>query len=268
MTDGGEATAAHVQSRGRVLRCVVSTAEHGASLHAEAMAASRRAIETLGPETGAVLLVGEGPSFCTGGDVRGFGTAEDPGRHVRAAAEAFHAFLRALVRTPVPVVAAVHGWAAGAGMSIVLASDIAVAGSSTRLRPAYPAIGFSPDGGMSWTLPRIVGAARARHILLTDRVLDASEALALGLVSTVVDDGEVAGEAERLATGLAAGPTDALGRIKRLLGEAPTRDLDTHLDAEAEAIAASAAGPQGREGVAAFLERRTARFHGPPGPET
>jgi 2-(1,2-epoxy-1,2-dihydrophenyl)acetyl-CoA isomerase len=161
---------------------------------------------------------------------------------------------------PVPVVAAVHGWAAGAGMSVALAADIVVAGTSTRLRPAYPAIGFSPDGGMSWLLPRLVGAARARHILLTDRVIGAPQALEWGLVAVVVADQEVHAEAERTAQRLAAGPTRALGRIKRLLGEAEHRDFAAHLDAEASAIAASAADAEGREGVAAFTSRRPPRF--------
>jgi 2-(1,2-epoxy-1,2-dihydrophenyl)acetyl-CoA isomerase len=147
-------------------------------------------------------------------------------------------------------------------MSVVLAADLAVAGTSTRLRPAYPAIGLTPDGGMTWTLPRAVGAARARHILLTDRVLSADEALDLGLVAVVVPDDEVAAEAQRLAERLAAGPVAALGRVKRLLRESPDRDIDTQLDAEAAAIAESAAGAEGREGVAAFSARRAPRFHG------
>jgi 2-(1,2-epoxy-1,2-dihydrophenyl)acetyl-CoA isomerase len=250
-----------VEQRGRVLRCVISTGERGASLHPDAMQAAHAAISAAGPETGAVLLVGEGPNFCTGGDVAGFGTAGDPAAHVLDVARAFHGFLRAIVHAPVPVVAAVHGWAAGAGMSIAIAADIAIAGRFTRLRPAYPALGFSPDGGMSWTLPRIVGASRARHILLTDRVLSAGDALAMGLVSTVVVDDVVAVEAERTAQLLADGPTVALGRIKALVREGQTCGLDAHLDAEAESISASAGGPEGREGVAAFAERRKARFH-------
>jgi 2-(1,2-epoxy-1,2-dihydrophenyl)acetyl-CoA isomerase len=126
------------------------------------------------------------------------------------------------------------------------------------LRPAYPAIGLTPDGGLSWTLPRAVGAARARYILLTDRVLDADEALALGLVALVVPDDEVAAEADGLAQRLADGPTRALGRTKRLVRA--DGGLDAHLDAEADAIAESVVDPEGREGVAAFRERRVPRF--------
>ena len=256
--------ASSVQRRGRVLRCVISTAGHGSALNGEAVRQATGALQQLGPETGAVLLAGEGPSFCTGGDVGAFGTADDPGALVQVMAREFHAFQRAIADAPVPVIAAVQGWAAGAGMSIVCLADIAVAGTSTRLRPAYPGIGFSPDGGMSWTLPRSVGAARARYIVLTNQVLDAGQALALGLVSTVVPDDQVTAEAERLAAQLADGPTAALGRIKRLVRDGASADFAAHLDAEAEQIAASATGEEGREGVRAFLERRTPRFHGEP----
>jgi 2-(1,2-epoxy-1,2-dihydrophenyl)acetyl-CoA isomerase len=214
------------------------------------------------PDVGAVLLVGEGPNFCTGGDVKAFATATDVRTTVRDLAGELHDLVRAFAEAPVPVVAAVHGWAAGAGMSLVLAADIAVAGTSTRLRPAYPAIGLTPDGGLTWTLPRAIGAIRARHILLTDRVLSADEALALGLVAAVVADDAVEAEARSLAEGLAEGPVGALGRMKRLLREGAVNDLDTQLDAEAAAIAESAAGDEGREGVAAFHARRAPRFRG------
>jgi 2-(1,2-epoxy-1,2-dihydrophenyl)acetyl-CoA isomerase len=252
---------AAVARTGRVLRCAVSDAARHGSLDFDAVCAVTAALRTLEPGVGAVLLAGEGPHFCTGADVGALaatGAAEDPRSAVRELAEELHELVRALVEVPVPVVAAVRGWAAGAGMSLVLAADIAVAGVSTRLRPAYPAIGLTPDGGLSWTLPRAVGAARARHILLTDRVLDADEALALGLVATVVPDDDVAAEADGLAQRLADGPTRALGRTKRLVRA--EGDLDAHLDAEADAIAESVADAEGREGVAAFRERRPPRF--------
>jgi 2-(1,2-epoxy-1,2-dihydrophenyl)acetyl-CoA isomerase len=254
--------APYTERRGRVLRCVLSTAARGASLDFDAVREVTAALRARDREVGAVLLVGEGRNFCTGGDVTLFAAVADPRSTVRALADELHALVRALVEAPVPVVAAVHGWAAGAGMSLVLAADLAVAGTSTRMRPAYPAIGLSPDGGMTWTLPRAVGAARARHILLTDRVLGAEEALELGLVAAVVADDAVAVEAERLAERLAAGPPQALARARRLLRESADRDLAAQLEAEAEAIAESASGPEGREGVAAFRDRRPPRFHG------
>jgi 2-(1,2-epoxy-1,2-dihydrophenyl)acetyl-CoA isomerase len=246
---------------GRVLRAQVARGKHG-TLDGDALPVIEAALRAVDPDaTGAVLLVSEGTSFCTGGDVRAFASAEDRGAYVKQLAEAFHGFITALVECPVPVVAGVPGWAAGAGLSIVCAADLAVAGRSTKVRPAYPGIGFSPDGGMSWTLPRIVGAGRARHILLTDQVLDADAALAAGIVTAVVDDADVAAEAEETARRIAQGPTAALGRIKRLLAVSPGNSLVDHLALEAEAISASAAGPEGAEGLTAFVEKRAPRFH-------
>ena len=261
MTGVREPTQTFTSRRGRVLRCVLSTTANGASLDFGAAREVTAALRDLDPGVGAVLLVGEGPNFCTGGDVKAMHTATDVGATVRELAGALHDLVRVFAEGPVPVVAAVHGWAAGAGMSLVLAADIAVAGTSTRLRPAYPAIGFTPDGGLTWTLPRAVGAARARHILLTDRVLSAAEALELGLVATVVADDAVQAEALGVAERLAEGPVAAWGRLKRLLRESDHRDLDAQLDAETASIAESAEGHEGREGVAAFFERRPPRFH-------
>lgn len=255
---------AAVTRTGRVLRCVVSAAGRHGSLDFDAVCEVTATLRTLEPDVGAVLLATDGPHFCTGADVGTLAGAgadgADPLSTVRALAGELHDLVRALVEVPVPVVAAVRGWAAGAGMSLVLAADVAVAGVSTRLRPAYPAIGLTPDGGLTWTLPRAVGAARARYILLTDQVLGADEAHALGLVATVVPDDEVATAAHGLARRLADGPTRALGRTKQLL-RADDRDLDAQLDAEVDAIAESTAGAEGREGVAAFRERRAPTFH-------
>jgi 2-(1,2-epoxy-1,2-dihydrophenyl)acetyl-CoA isomerase len=268
VTQGSGTKRSFVERDGRVLRCVLATAARAASLDFDAVREVTAALCALEPGVGAVLLVGEGPNFCTGADVGMLAAASgdraaDPheaGSTVRALAEELHALVRALTDAPVPIVAAVHGWAAGAGMSLVLASDVAVAGSSTRLRPAYPAIGLTPDAGLTWTLPRAVGAARARHILLTDRVLSAAEALELGLVARVVADDAVADQARWIAEALADGPTHALGRTKRLLREGAARGLHAQLDAEAAAIGESAAGPEGREGVAAFVARRPPHF--------
>jgi 2-(1,2-epoxy-1,2-dihydrophenyl)acetyl-CoA isomerase len=253
-------TSAAVIRDGRVLKLRVARGRHG-TLDGEALPSIADALREIDPaETGAALLFSEGTSFCTGGDVRAFADAADRGAYVGELASAFHSLVTAIVASPVPVVAAVPGWAAGAGMSIVCAVDLAVAGRSTQLRPAYPAIGFSPDGGMSWTLPRLVGAGRARRILFTDEVLDAETASALGIVATVVEDAEVGAEAERLAARLADGPTAALGRIKRLLAASPDTTLPEQLAREAESIAASASGPEGAEGLAAFVEKRPPRF--------
>jgi 2-(1,2-epoxy-1,2-dihydrophenyl)acetyl-CoA isomerase len=241
----------------RVLRCVIATAAAGNTLDMTGVRAATAALVSLGPETGSVLLASDGANFCTGGNVKHFAGAEDRRGFVGAMARELHDFVRALVDAPVPVVAGVHGWAAGAGMSIACAADITIGGPGTRFRAAYPGIGYSPDGGMSWTLQRAVGAARARDLILTDGVLTGEEAYRMGLLSRLVPDAEVRAEAETLAATLAAGPTGSLGRTKRLLWDAPDRGLSEHLDAEAASIAACADSPAGREGVAAFGERRS-----------
>ncbi|MEV1290932.1 enoyl-CoA hydratase-related protein [Pseudonocardia sp. NPDC049635] len=249
---------------GRVLRCRISTGRHGTldgAAMQEVTAALAQPADGVLDGAGAVLLHGDGENFCTGGDVRAFAGAQDRYTYVHELADTFHAMLRVLVAAPVPTVAAVPGWAAGAGMSLVLACDLAVGGRSTRLRPAYPAIGFSPDGGMSWTLPRLVGSARARRILLTDEVLDADTLAELGVLASVVDDDAVADEAAALAHRLAQGPTAALGRIRGLLARSWESSLDEQLEAEADSIATCAAGPEGAEGLTAFAEKRRPRFH-------
>lgn len=256
-----------IVQEGRVLKVRVAAGRANA-LDEAAMTEAAQALRELATVEqaaaqgiGAVQLVHPGGNFCAGGDVRSFAAAEDRGTFVKGIADVFHDFLEAYVDAAVPTVAGVQGWAAGAGMSIVLATDIVVVGGSTKIRPAYPGIGFSPDGGMSWTLPRIVGLARARHILLSDQVLGAEDMLGLGIASALVDDADLAAEADATAYRLAQGPTAALGRITALLAAAYDRPLRAHLDAEAEAISASAAGEEGAEGLRAFGEKRAPRFH-------
>jgi 2-(1,2-epoxy-1,2-dihydrophenyl)acetyl-CoA isomerase len=212
------------------------------------------------PSPAAVLIAHPGPNFCVGGDVGGFAAADDPGSFVAAAAAELHSLVRVLVGCPVPVISAVRGWAAGAGLSIVAVSDLVLASDRARFRPAYPGIGFSPDGGMTWTLPRAVGRARALDILLRNRVLDAQQAVAAGLVSEVVAYADLLAAAVRVAEELAAGPGAAYGEIKALVAAGAEAGFDEQLDAEAAAIARCAAGPEGREGVAAFVARRPPRF--------
>lgn len=243
-----------------VLHCAVSVAGKAGSLDSAAVAELARMLEGDTAAIGAVLLHGGGASFCTGGDVVAFDSAPDPARLVGDMATSFHRFLLALVETDVPVVAAVTGWAAGAGMSTALAADVVVGGPGTRFRPAYPSIGFSPDGGMSWSLPRLIGVARARDVLLTDAVVGGEQAHAWGMLTRLVADEEVRGTALAVATSLAAGPRGSLAATKRLLRESDGRTLGEHLPAEATSIAACAASTDGREGVRAFLERRPAVF--------
>ncbi|MFC9898211.1 enoyl-CoA hydratase/isomerase family protein [Nocardia sp. NPDC127579] len=255
-TDGRSERAEYVSVADGVLQITIATAAAGTSMDFEGITAGTAALRALPAEVGAVLLTGSGANFCAGGNVRGFAAADDRSAHIHALATTLHDFVRALDAVPVPVIAAVQGWAAGAGMSLVCAADIALGGPSTKLRPAYPGIGLSPDGGMSWTLPRLVGLGRAREILLTDAVLDAEEAVRLGLLSRLVADDAVRAEAGALARTLATGPRSTYATMKRLLAQSDSATLSDQLDAERDAIAASASTPAGREGVDAFAEKR------------
>lgn len=246
-----------------VLKIVVATEAAGTSLDDTALAEGAVALRNVAAgsvRAGCVLLVGSGPNFCAGGNVRAFASAPERGTYVRSVADTFHEFVLALNSVTVPVVAGVQGWAAGAGMSLVCHADVAIGGRATKLRPAYPGIGFTPDGGMTWTLPRIVGAARARDILLNDSILNGEEAVRIGLLSRLVGDDIIASEAERLARTFAAGPTAAFEGAKALLAQSEHRSLAEQLEAEATAIAAAADSPTGREGVDAFIEKRRPDF--------
>uniref|UniRef100_UPI003CC7E5D7 enoyl-CoA hydratase/isomerase family protein n=1 Tax=Nocardia cyriacigeorgica TaxID=135487 RepID=UPI003CC7E5D7 len=245
--------AEYVSTVDGVLQITIATAANGTSLDFTGIAAGTAALNELDPQVGAVLLTGTGANFCAGGNVRGFAAAEDRSAHLYDLADRLHEFVRALDATTIPVVAGVQGWAAGAGMSLVCATDIALGGPSTKLRPAYPGVGLSPDGGMSWTLPRIVGSGRAREILLTDAILDAEEAVRLGILSRLVADESVRDEALALATSLANGPRSTYASIKTLLNRSTTATLSQQLDDERDAIAAAAGTPAGREGVAPLV---------------
>ncbi len=212
----------------------------------------------------AVLLTGAGARFCGGGDVADFGSrseAELPDLLAEITAH-LHPAVQTLVELDAPVVAAVQGSAAGAGFGLLLAADLVVAARSARFVMAYTGIGLSPDGSSSWFLPRVVGQRRALELALTNRVLSAAEALEWGLVTSVVDDDALTASAEELATRLAAGPTAAFGRAARLVRGALIATLEDHLAEERAQLTASGATQDGREGIAAFVEKRPPRFEG------
>jgi len=208
-----------------------------------------------------VLLSGNGSRFCGGGDVRSFAEHRaDLPRHVRGFLPSLHTAITMLVRGDAPVVAAVHGSAAGAGLGLVAASDLVVAGASTKFVMAYTGVGLTPDGSSSWFVPRLVGLRRALELTLTTRVLTAGEALEWGLVTRVVADDDVHDDAAALAAQLAAGPRGAIAAAKRLLHTSLEETLETHLAREADAIVAAAATDDAAEGIASFVEKRPPLF--------
>lgn len=249
-----------------VLTLPVSLDGKGNALDADAVAQSAAALTALQAgelDAGAVLLVGLGKNFCAGGNVAGFAAATDRGEHVRELADLLHGVVRQLDEVPVPVVAAVAGWAAGAGLSLALAADFSVGGPDTRLFAAYPGIGLSPDGGMSWRLPRAIGPAAARAFVLGNEPMGGDRAYTLGMLTTFVEtDVTVSAAARELAVRLAAGPRQSLAASKRLLRAAEGATLSQQLDAERDSIAELAVSPDGVEGVDAFVAKRTPRFGG------
>jgi 2-(1,2-epoxy-1,2-dihydrophenyl)acetyl-CoA isomerase len=208
----------------------------------------------------AVLLRGEGKNFCFGGDLRGMIAAGgDVNAYLTELTTDLHAGLVQLARANAPVIAAVQGSAAGAGLGLVLAADFAIASKSAKFTAAYTAIGLTPDAGGSFLLPRAVGHKRAMEMLITNRVLDAQTALEWGLINQIVDDPLLTDTATALAVRLAAGPAGAYGAVKRLLAESEP-GWEAQLDREGRLIAHRAESPEGREGIAAFLEKRAPKF--------
>jgi 2-(1,2-epoxy-1,2-dihydrophenyl)acetyl-CoA isomerase len=214
----------------------------------------------LDPAVRAVLMTGEGKHFCFGGDLKGMiASGGDVSAYLCELTTNLHAGMTHLARMDAPVVVAVKGTAAGAGLGLVLAADLAIAGKSSKFAPAYTGVGLTPDAGCTFLLPRAVGYKRAMELFLTNRVLDAQQALDWGLVNQVVDDDSVIETAAALAARLAAGPSGAFGAVKRLLAEAEP-GWEAQLARESRSIAARGQSAEGREGIAAFLDKRAAKF--------
>ena len=214
------------------------------------------------PQTRAILLQGEGRNFCVGGDIRSFGAEEDAGEFMTRLAGRLHQAVALLAAHPAPVVVAAQGASAGAGLSLVAGADVALAARSATFTMAYAGIGLTADGGASWLLPRVIGLRRTQELAFTGRRLDAEAAERYGLVTGVAEDAELASEARAVAERIAAGPTVAFGRVKALLAVQGAVTLPQQLDAELDAIAAARVSDDAREGVAAFLARRSPRFTG------
>jgi len=210
----------------------------------------------------AILIEAEGKHFCVGGDINRLGALHHAADLIETLARRLHVGIEKLATHPVPVVIAVQGAAAGAGLSLAAAGDIVLAARSAQFAIAYPGIGLTADGGATWTLPRLIGLRRTQELAYLGTHLDAEEALACGLVTRVVEDGQLAGEARALARQLANGPTAAFGGIKRLLMASGRASLHNQLEAEAISIATAMASPDGHEGVTAFLEHRPPHFTG------
>ena len=215
------------------------------------------------PEVRAVVLTGKGKMFCAGGDLKAFAAqGENVSLYTKDITQAFHAAISRFNWMDAPVVGAVNGTAAGGGFSLALTTDIAIAAESAKFTMAYTKAGLTPDGGSSYFLARMVGLRRAKEMALLNPVLSARQAMAWGLVNQVVADDQVLTTALEIAHQLAKGPTRSIGEAKRLILSGATESLESQMEKETRAIAVMAGSTAGREGIAAFIAKRTPKFHG------
>jgi len=212
----------------------------------------------------AVVLTGSGRAFCVGQDLKEHVELlrGDPADLWRTVPEHFAPIATSLASMPKPVVAAVNGIAAGAGLSFALACDLRVVAESAGFNTSFAAVGLSCDTGASWTLPRLVGLTRAMELLLMPRTVKAAEALAIGLATEVVADSAFDERVSALAAQLAAGPTMAYASIKRAVAHAATHDLPEAMEFEATKMSLTGATRDHAEAVQAFLDKRVPRFQG------
>jgi 2-(1,2-epoxy-1,2-dihydrophenyl)acetyl-CoA isomerase len=217
-------------------------------------------VEALSPDIRAVVLTGAGRGFCVGQDLTEFRQAPgDIGARLR---ERYHPNLLAIRRLDKPVIAAVNGAAAGAGLSFACACDLRIAAESASFVPAFINVGLVPDSGGTYFVTRLLGPARAFEWLASGRRLGAGDAQAWGLVSEVVEDSGLAARATALAAEWAVRPTLAVAMTKGLIDQAVTSSLEDQLEREAELQTRATKSEDFREGVAAFLEKRPAEFQG------
>ncbi|MDP2130025.1 MAG: enoyl-CoA hydratase/isomerase family protein [Azonexus sp.] len=202
-----------LEINGGVARLTLNRAANANTIDMEMAEALRDAARRCSSEqeVRTVTLTGAGRFFCAGGDVSAFASENDLLSYLRALADTLHDAVLALAQMPKPLITVVNGPAAGAGMSLALLGDIVIAGQSAHFTTAYAKIGLTPDGGMSWLLPRLIGLRQAQNLILTNRRVLASEAVALGMVTKVVEDTELAESARSAANALCQAPTEALG---------------------------------------------------------
>jgi 2-(1,2-epoxy-1,2-dihydrophenyl)acetyl-CoA isomerase len=211
-----------------------------------------------------VVMTGAGRAFCTGANLQGRNDKANPvKRNPGSSLETgFHPFLRRLQNLHCPLITSVNGPAAGAGMSFALMGDLILCARSAYFLQAFRRIGLVPDCGSTWILPRLVGKARAVELSLLGERLPAEKALEWGLVNRVYDDAALHEETMKLAHDLANGPTVALGQIRKLYWASQDNSFEDQINMEVQAQRIAGKSPDNKEGVAAFLEKRPAKFTG------
>jgi 2-(1,2-epoxy-1,2-dihydrophenyl)acetyl-CoA isomerase len=251
-----------------VLTLILNRPERLNALNAALIEALSAGVQRAGadPECRAVLITGAGRGFCAGADLanRAFAPGQVRPDLGQALERGINPIIRGIRNLPKPVVCAVNGPAAGAGANIALACDIVLAAKSAQFLQAFVRIGLIPDAGGTFHLPRLVGDARARALMMLAEPIGAEQAQASGMIYRAVDDEDLMGEARTIAERLAAGATQALGLIKRALAASPGNGLDAQLDLERDLQREAGAGDEYVEGVRAFLDKRPADFRRKP----
>ena len=215
------------------------------------------------PALRAVTLMGAGRMFMAGGDITVFKKAGNNAPVIIGGLiDLFHRIIRSIRRLNAPVVAGVHGAAAGGAVGLALACDFVIASDDASFVPAYTKLGTSPDGGTTWSVTRLLGPQRALAWLMLGEPIGARAAQEMGLIHRVVATDALASEVDALARRIASGPPIPYATLKRLIDHALTSSLDAQLDAERAGFLRAAGTADFREGVSAFLERRQPRFTG------
>ena len=209
-----------------------------------------------------IVITGEGKAFCAGGDLRAVaGLGRPYGDAFYELAATYHQAILEIRRMPKPVVAAINGLAAGGGFSLALACDFRVMAYSAQLRQAYTSNGLSIDGGGTFTLPRLVGMAKALEIAAFDPPISAEKALSWGLVTEVVDDGSTTSRAHLLIENIQRGPLSSFAASKALISDALNTSFEVQLEKERRHLSSCADHPNGREGITAFIEKRKPAYN-------
>jgi 2-(1,2-epoxy-1,2-dihydrophenyl)acetyl-CoA isomerase len=204
-----------------------------------------------------VVITGAGKAFCAGGDIRWLSECgKSPGEAFHVLAAGYHQAILEIRRMPKPVVAAINGLAAGGGFSLALACDFRVIDPTALMKQAYTSNGLSIDGGGTFTLPRIVGLAKALEIAAFDRPISAELAFESGLVTEVVEEGQALKRAIGLIEGIRSGALSSFAASKKLLTDSFNTSFETQLEKERTMLSRCADHPNGREGISAFLEKR------------
>jgi len=252
-----------IEPQGRIMNVILNRPANFNAFNLEMITDLARQLKRLAMDDSVqgIVLTGAGKVFCAGGDLKWvMQFSERPGASFHTLAAQFHAAILEIRRMPKPVVAAVNGMAAGGGFSLALACDFRIMEKSAVLRQAYTSNGLCIDGGGSFTLPRLVGLARALEIMAFDEPIPSEQAFRWSLVTRVVEDGGSVNAAINLAQRIASGALNSFAWSKRLMTEAFGNTLETQLEIERQGLAECADHAQGREGLRAFSEKRKPDF--------